>query len=117
MNVEDLRYYCLSLPQVEERMPFGDDTLCFCIAGKMFLLIALDCSDFVNMKCNPDRAVELRESYVGISPGWHMNKRHWNSVYFRSDVGDDLFLELVRHSYNCVIASLPKRLQSEYEML
>lgn len=117
MNVEDLRYYCLSLPQVEERMPFGDDTLCFCIAGKMFLLIALDYSDFVNMKCDPDRAVELRESYVGISPGWHMNKRHWNSVYFRSDVDDDLFLELVRHSYNCVIASLSKRLQSEYEML
>lgn len=118
MNIEQLRDYCLSLPSVAETMPFGPDTLCYTLAGKTFALLCLDNhSDFANLKCNPERAVGLRENYQGIKPGWHMNKRHWNSVYFRSDVGDALFLSLVNHAYNMVLAQLPKRLQTNYAPL
>lgn len=113
MNIESLRDYCLSLPFVEEKMPFGDDMLCYCLEGKMFLMIDVsDHSSFTNMKCQPERAVELREHYNGIVPGWHMNKRHWNSVYYQSDVDDDLFLRLVRHAYNCLLATLPARVRA-----
>ena len=118
MNIEDLRDYCLSLPFVEEYTPFGPDTLCFRLRGKMFLLLNLDNhTDFVNMKCDAERAVELRERYYGIKPGWHMNKRLWNSVYFLSDVDDNLFLTLVRHAYNMVLLGLPHRVQAELELL
>ena len=117
MNIEDFRNYCLSLPNVEEKQPFDEYTLCYYIAGKIFALTDLEHSTYANLKCNPEKAIELRERYRGITPGWHMNKKHWNSVAFHSDVNDTLYKELIRHSYNCVILSLPKKSQHLYELL
>ena len=117
MNIEEFRNYCLSLPQVEEKRPFDEFTLCYYIAGKIFALADLENCTYSNLKCNPDRAVELREQYNAITPGWHMNKKHWNSVAFHSDVNDTLYKELIWHSYNCVILSLPKKSQHLYELL
>lgn len=118
MDIETLRDYCLSLPLVVEKTPFGDDTLCYCLDDKMFLYLNLDThTDFAVMKCDPDRAVLLRERYNGITPGYHINKRHWNSVYYHADVDAELFLELVRHAYNTIIAKMPKCRQCNYTPL
>lgn len=113
MNIETLREYCLSLPFVTETLPFDAEHLCYCLEGKMFLMLSVDTahSTFANMKCDPERAIDLRERYHGITPGWHMNKRHWNSVYYHSDVDDLLFLRLVRHAYNVLLRSLPLRVR------
>ena len=115
MNIEQFRDFCLSLHGTTERFPFDDTALVFEVGGRMFAMVALDRAEFVNLKCDPDRAVELRERYAGIRPGWHMNKRHWNSVYLDSDVPDGLICELVRHSRSCVIARLPKSVRELYE--
>lgn len=118
MNIESLRDYTLSLPFVEEKTPFGDDHLCYCLEGRMFLMIDVaDHAMFANLKCQPELAVELREHYNGIVPGWHMNKRHWNSVYYQSDVNDGLFLRLVRHAYNCLLATLPASVRAKIDPL
>lgn len=118
MDIEQLRDYCLSLPFVEEVMPFGEDNLCYRLGGKIFLMIDLgEHSMFANMKCLPEFAIELRERYHGVQPGWHMNKRHWNSVYYHSDVEDKLFLRLVRHAYNTLLASLPLSVKSRINPL
>lgn len=115
MNIEDFRNYCLSLPGVTEAMPWTTDKneynrglLCFSIAGKWFCLVNVDEFEFCNLKCPPDYAEELRAGYDGVRPGWHMNKRHWNSVYFGSDVSDEMILELVRIAYDTVFDKLPK---------
>ena len=84
MNIEDLRTYCLALPYVEERFPFDDTTLVFCIGGHMFALVDLERADRVNLKCKPDVAVELRERYEGVVPGWHMNKKTLEHSLFAS---------------------------------
>lgn len=117
MDVESLRNYILSLPLVEEKFPFDQDTLCFYIAGKIFALISLKNSEFMNLKCSVERVVELREHYDAIRPGWHMDKKSWNSVYLHGDVDDNLFFDLVRHSYNCVLETLPQKTQAKYEKL
>ena len=115
MNIEDFRNYCLSLPGVEETMPWATDKneynrglLCFSVAGKWFCFVHIDEFEFCNLKCPPEQAETLRERYEGIHPGWHMNKRHWNSVYFRSDVPESKVFELVRLAYDTVVAGLPK---------
>lgn len=110
MNIEAFRTYCLRKPGVEETLPFGPDTLVYKVMGKMFAATGLDEEAFrVNLKCNPDRALELREKHPQIIPGWHMNKKHWNTVYFEDGLPKDLLLELVDHSYDLVVAKLPKR--------
>lgn len=111
MNVEDVRTYCLSKKAVEESFPFDEDTLVFKVAGKMFALMSLKKGDSVNLKCDPERAIELRESYEGIYPGYHMSKIHWNTVKMLSDVPDNLFYELIDHSYDLVVEKLPKKIQ------
>ncbi len=110
MNIEDFRSYCLGLKGVEETLPFGPDTLVFKVMGKMFALTGLDDDDFrVNLKCDPEWAIELRARYPDIIPGWHMNKKHWNTVYFeRGMIDDGLLVELIDHSYALVAASLKK---------
>jgi len=115
MNIEDFRNYCLSLPGVTESMPWAKDKneynrglLCFSIAGKWFCFVNVDEFEFCTLKCPPEYAEELRASYDGVRPGWHMNKRHWNSVYFGSDVSDEMMLELVRIAYDTVFDKLPK---------
>ncbi|MCK6610873.1 MAG: MmcQ/YjbR family DNA-binding protein [Bacteroidia bacterium] len=111
MNAEDFRELCISLPGVEETFPFDETTLVFKVAGKMFALIGLNQANKVNLKCNPERSLELRGTYSGIEPGYHMNKTHWNTVHFFEDVPEPLIRELTIHSYELVRASLPKKVR------
>jgi len=117
MNIEEYRDFCLALSGVTEDCPFGPETLVFKVMNKMFALTNIDTFDFVNLKCDPEKAVRLREEYEGISPGWHMSKVHWNSVKTSADVDDKLFKELIQHSYDLVVASLPKNTQEELNLL
>ena len=110
MNIETLYHYCHSLRGVTEGTPFGPDVLVFKVMGKMFALIGLERMPMgVNQKCDPERAIELREQYDAVQPGYHMNKQTWNTVLLNGDVPNDLFLELVDHSYELVVQGLKKK--------
>jgi predicted DNA-binding protein (MmcQ/YjbR family) len=114
MDIEAFRVYCLSKPMVIEDFPFDQTTLVFKVCGKIFALTGLDNIEFkVNLKCDPDRAVELREAYDSISAGFHMNKKHWNTVIVDGSFSNDLFRELIDHSYDMVVKGLPKRLREQ----
>jgi predicted DNA-binding protein (MmcQ/YjbR family) len=118
MNIEEFREYCLSKKGVEETFPFDEVTLVFKVMGKMFALTGLDSLEFtVNLKCDPDRALELREQYPEIQPGWHMSKKHWNTVSFEGGLDDDFLIELIDHSYDLVVKGLTKKLRLELEGL
>ena len=108
MDILELREYCLALPLAEETTPFDETTLVYKVAGKMFLLT--DMADFrwINVKCDPDRAVELRDRYAEVKEGYHMNKRHWNTVRIDGDLPEKLIREWVVDSYRLVAGSLPK---------
>ena len=103
MNVEEIREYAISKPDVEEGFPFGPETLVFKIAGKVFLLMGLknDPLQF-NVKCDPERAIELRDEYECIVPGYHMNKKHWNSVIIDGTLTNKKIKEQIDHSYDLV---------------
>ena len=116
MNIENFRAWCLSFEGASEKMPFDKATseydrnlLVFEVAGKWFCFVNIDVFDFCNIKCDPDRIGELQAQYEGITPGYHMNKRHWISLRFDKDVPDDTIRELVRQSYDLVVASLPRK--------
>lgn len=116
MNVEEFREYCLSLKSVNEKMPFpnvsdkySQDVLCFYIANKWFCYVNIELFDFCCIKCSPNESEELQARYAGITPGWHMNKKYWISVYFNQDVPDDKIKELVSNSYKIVLESLTKK--------
>ena len=110
MNIEVFRAYCLAKKGVEETFPFDDVTLVFKVMNKMFALTGLDAEEFkVNLKCDPDRSIELRETYGDIQPGWHMNKKHWNTVTFENELEDALLYELIDHSYELVVKGLKKK--------
>lgn len=117
MNLENYYEFCLSKKGVTEHFPFDEDTLVFKIGGKVFALSSLQKWEKgmpgVNLKCDPDRAEELRASYDDIKPGFHMNKKHWNTVTINQDVPDKVVIELITHSYDLVFNSLPKKLQQE----
>jgi len=114
MNIETLREYCLSKKAVTEDFPFGETTLVFRVKNKIFLLVSLDASPLqFNAKCEPDKAVELREQYDAIQPGYHMNKKHWNTVVIDGSVSSALIKEMIDDSYNLIIQSLPKKLKEE----
>ena len=117
MNIEEYRNFCLALPGVTEGFPFGPETMVFKVMNKMFALSNIETYDFVNLKCDPERAILLREEFEGISPGWHMNKVHWNSVKTSADVDDELFRELIQHSYDLIVDSLPKKSKEELKLL
>ncbi len=103
MDLEQLREYALSKPDVEETFPFGPDTLVYKIDGKMFLLTGFDSIPLqFNVKCDPDLALELREQYAAIIPGWHMNKKHWNTVIIDGSISNKRLQELIDHSYQLV---------------
>ena len=108
MNVEEFREYCLSFKGVHEKMPFRD-VLCFYIGDKWFCFVNIEVFDFCCIKCQPDKIGELQTDYIGIKPGWHMNKKHWISVYFNQDVPDKKIKELVENPYNIVIKSLTQK--------
>ena len=112
MDIEALRLYCLSKKAVTEGLPFGDTTLVFKVV-KMFALISLDVEDArISLKCDPERAIDLREQHPDhISGAFHMNKKHWNTVICDAGLGDRLIKELIDHSYDLVVKSLPKATQ------
>ncbi len=118
MNIESLREYCISKPGTTEGFPFDNVTLVFKVMGKMFLLTNVENFESANMKCDPEWAVELREQYDGsIIPGYHMNKKLWNTVSGDGAVPDKLFYELVDHSYDLVVKGLTKKLKAELGQL
>lgn len=117
MNIETLREYCLTRPGAEESFPFGDDTLVFKVGGKIFLLAGINTGDRFNAKCDPERAVELREQFSEVLPGFHMNKKHWNTVLMTGSLTENQLREIIDHSYTLVVKSLPKKVQEEIASL
>ena len=115
MHIEQIRDYCLSKPFSSEELPFGPDTLVFKVGGKIFLLIGLDVDGSelrFNVKCDPQLAIEWREKYSQtVFPGYHMNKKHWNTVYANRDLNDDQLYRMIDHSYDLIWQSLPKSIR------
>ena len=102
MNIEIVREYCLSKKDVTESFPFGEDTLVFKRSGKIFLLANLDGDLSLNLKCDPSMAIELRERYSSVVPGYHMNKKHWNTIYLDGTVPDKEVFSWIDHSYDLI---------------
>lgn len=115
MTLDELQAYCAQKKGVSWDTPFGPEVLVFRVLGRVFALAPMDVFTTVNLKCDPERAVELRERYAGIVPGYHMNKRHWNTVDVTGSVPQKLLLELVDHSYALVRDALPKKLRVSLE--
>jgi len=116
MEADDLREYLLAKPSVTEETPFGPDVLVYKVAGKMFATLGFDDQDGlgrVNLKCEPDRAVQLREDFEAIIPGYHMNKTHWNTLILNRTLKESLVSELVDHSYDLVVAKLTKKVREQ----
>lgn len=110
MDILDYRNYCLSYTGATEDLPFDENTLCFKVMGKIFTICDIDDFESINLKCDPAKAVELREQYPGIVvPGYHMNKKHWNTVSMQHNLPEDLIKEWITDSYNLVVAGLPKK--------
>ena len=114
MDIESIREYCLSLNGCTESFPFDDVSLVFKVAGKMFALLPLDAeTPSISLKCDPQYALELRERYTEVEPGYHFNKKHWNTVYLSDRIPDTELRTWIEHSYRCVIQKLPKCKQKE----
>ncbi|MCJ8210617.1 MmcQ/YjbR family DNA-binding protein [Mucilaginibacter sp. RS28] len=114
MNVEELRDYCLEKPAVTEGFPFDDNVLVFKVAGKIFLLIPLEPGNRFNVKCDPELAIQLREQYTEVQPGFHMNKAQWNTVFMDGSLTNKQLQEMIDHSYNEVVKKLTKKLKAEF---
>lgn len=121
MNIEQLHHYCMAKKGVTEHFPFDKVTLVFKVMGKMFALAGLNHWEQgeteVNLKCDPEWSQELRGEYDGINPGFHMNKKHWNTVTLNADVSDQFAFELIDHSYDLVVKGLTKKLKEELKNL
>ncbi len=115
MNIEAFRMHCIAKLGVTEELPFDNNTLVFKVMGKMFALTGVDTFDSINLKCNPELAIELREQYDEVTPGYHMNKKHWNSVSMMGRLSDGQIKEWVDHSYDLVVKGLTKKLREELE--
>lgn len=113
MNIEEYREFCLSMKDAEEKFPFDENTLVFSIRGKMFSLTDILVFDYINVKCDPEKAIALREQYDDVMPGYHMNKIHWNSIRMNGSISDKMIKEWIEESYSLVIAGLPKRIRME----
>jgi predicted DNA-binding protein (MmcQ/YjbR family) len=108
MNIEEFREFCLSKKGVTESFPFDETTLVFKVIGKMFALTDTEDDFSINLKCDPEKAIELREKYPSVQPGYHMNKKYWNTIYIDGSIGDGELKSLIDDSYNLVVRSLPK---------
>ncbi|MEL7120217.1 MAG: MmcQ/YjbR family DNA-binding protein [Bacteroidota bacterium] len=118
MDIETLREYCLSKKAASEDFPFDEVTLTFKVLGKIFAITGLDAEvPAVNLKCEPERAIELREEYEEIQPGYHMNKKHWNTVLLEGDLDDQFLKELIDHSYDMVVSKMTKKDKMMLEQL
>ncbi len=116
MHIESFRTYCLAKKGVTEELPFGEGTLVYKVMGKMFALTGMEGHPLsFNLKCDPELAMELREQYACVQPGYHMNKKHWNTVTADGSVSDVVLQEWIDHSYNLVVKGLPKSLRQEWE--
>ena len=113
MNIEQYRDYCLAKKGVTESFPFDKSTLVFKVMNKMFALIGIESFEFINLKCDPEKAIETREEFSGVTGAYHMSKVHWNSVSTKGDISDKLIYEWIDDSYNLIVSSLTKKLQKE----
>ncbi len=113
MNIEELRDYCLSLKGATESLPFDDRILVFSVKGKMFCATDMTAYERINVKCNPEKAIELREQYEDVIPGFHMNKKHWNSINTNGQITKKQFEKWILESYQLVVAGLTKKIQKE----
>lgn len=110
MNIEEFRDFCLSLNKVTEEFPFDNNTLVFKVLGKMFALCDVDKFESINLKCDPTKAIQLREEHPGIViPGYHMNKKHWNTVVMDNNIPDEKIKDWITDSYDLVVAKLSKK--------
>ncbi len=114
MNIEQIREYCLSKSGVTENFPFDDVTLVFKVLDKMFALVSLERDLSINLKCEPGKAVELREQYPAVRPGYHMNKIHWNTIVIDGSIPEKLIYEWINDSYNLVVEKLPKSKKQKF---
>ncbi len=117
MNIEEVRDYCLSKKGTTEEFPFDEVTLVFKVMGKMYVLGNLEGDLSINLKCDPEKAISLREEYEAINPGYHMNKRHWNTVEMDGSLKPDFVKELIDHSYNLVVSKLTRKQKVDLENL
>jgi predicted DNA-binding protein (MmcQ/YjbR family) len=112
MDQHELKNRCLGLPGASEEFPFGDEVSVFKVSGKMFALCALDGEPLepleLSVKCDPELAVQLRSAYPAVTPGYHLNKRHWNTITLDGSLPDEMVADLLGDSYDLVVASLPK---------
>jgi predicted DNA-binding protein (MmcQ/YjbR family) len=116
MNIEEIREYCLAKKQVDESFPFDNDTLVFKVAGKIFLLAGIASSPLqFNVKCDPAKAIELRENYACVLPGYHMNKAHWNTIICNGLASKKMIFGWIDDSYGLVVNSLPKKIRDEIQ--
>jgi predicted DNA-binding protein (MmcQ/YjbR family) len=113
LNIEELRDYCLQKPGVTEGLPFGDDTLVFKIGEKLFLLTSIKNANSFNVKCDLELAIELRERFDEVKPGFHMNKKHWNTIAMDGSLTRKQIQEMIDHSYDLVFKALPKKIQEQ----
>ena len=113
MNIEEIRDYCLAKPGVTEGLPFGEDTLVFKVGEKLFLLTSISEADSFNVKCDPELAIELREQHPEVQPGYHMNKRHWNTVHTDGNLTRRQICDMIDHSYELVFKGLPKSIREQ----
>ena len=115
MNLEEIRDYCLAKKGVEERFPFDNETLVFKVGGKIFLLMGINANPIqFNVKCEPQKAIDLREKYSCVLPGYHMNKAHWNTIVCDGRATKKLVFEWIDHSYDLIIGSLPKKQRDDF---
>ncbi len=115
MNIEEYRNFCLSLKATSEDLPFDANTLVFKVKNKMFALTNIETFASINLKCDPENAILLREKYQAVNPGFHMNKKHWNTITVDGTIPNKLILEWTKDSYNLVISKLPKKTQKELQ--
>ncbi len=115
MDIESFRDFCLLKKGVTEEFPFDKETLVFKVMGKIFALTDVDLFKSINLKCDPEWAIELREKYAAILPGYHMNKKHWNTVTLDGSFSDALIRKLINHSYELVVEKLPEVMKTELE--
>ncbi len=117
MNIEEFRDLCLSFGGVTEEFPFDEKTLVFKVMGKMFALTDVDAFESINLKCDPEKAVRLREEYSGVMPGYHMHKKHWNTIQMDGSIPDPLVIKWTRDSYELVVAGLPQKAKRQLGVL
>jgi predicted DNA-binding protein (MmcQ/YjbR family) len=117
VNIEEYRDFCVALKGTTEEFPFDENTLVFKVMGKMFSAIDVNTFESINLKCNPEKAIELRETYSAVLPGYHMNKKHWNTIVIDGSIDDKLFFQWTLDSYNLVVQSLTKKQKEELAIL